>query len=81
MKDPRTGDHITHPQDVLSIHNETWSEQWHADKGKEAKVQEAIAALIKDVRDLPPIRKNFSPPLIRSAARKFKRKTSIGSDN
>lgn len=78
---PLNGDHITHPQDVLSIHTKTWSNQWLAGKGIEKRVQEATAALINDARELPPIRKVYPPISIRNAARKFKRTASIGSDN
>ena len=44
-------------------------------------MQNPVASLISDARDLPLIRKICPPHLIRTAARRFKRKTSIVSDN
>ena len=48
-----TGDHITHPQDILKVHAETWSGNWQANEGKEDEVQKAIAKLFEDASKPP----------------------------
>ena len=51
IRDPSTGEHITHPSAILNAHSKTWGTQWQNDNDEQVEsVRECLAQLIKNVR-------------------------------
>ena len=74
----------TNPMDILEAHSQTWGKKWKA--GSQENFQAAAAAVrgllakIAEASTKSP-KKIFTPEAIRNAAKRFKKKTSTGTDH
>ena len=70
--------------EILEAHSDTWGKQWKA--GDPHEFQAAAAAVRKLLAQIAEAGKDaakqvFTPEMIRSAAKRFKKKTSTGTDH
>ena len=75
---------VTDLNDLLQLHSRRWSEQWLVhDEGKVNESAQALRDALSFVQSAPGkrTRKKYTPVQIRMAARRFKRRTAIGTDN